>query len=478
MRSHMWKHVDVCMGVCSCLSAREELAQKLGFKTWADYENRALASGDASGAHRLMDRAWKDAQPSLKELVQRMESLSATSSRSLASRAPVAHQDEAFFRALITRESDTWKMSEFLPAEPLLPRLFDIVGRAYGVRFAEVQEPDALGRLATGWHKSVRIYEVHDGASQGVASSKGAEGVLGFVYVDLYQRTNLLGRPASMLAGAQLLCPGHTYLSMNLEGAPYGQKKLLHHEEVVAMAHELGHAVHMLCFGSGGGTPQDFDDLPLDVKELPSTLAETIALQSGAISQYARHWQSGGPPPDSLIQCCQRDAHFFTRYLQSAHVTLGLHGEMIDPHSCTPAEFRRASVALWQRYSPFKAHPSFTPMGEEGGIYLGQGANQVAYLMCYMRVDQIMHGGAKGGAGASAKNARARPDAAQKWLGADFAGRVRAQLLDRAFTGPRLAALLPTLSPPGQGAAPPAHPLPPLPDGAAGLFSRLKAAGA
>ena len=36
-------------------------------------------------------------------------------------------------------------------------------------------------------------------------------------------------------------------------------------EELVAVTHELGHAVHILCHT---GSPQEFDDLPLDVLEL------------------------------------------------------------------------------------------------------------------------------------------------------------------------------------------------------------------
>jgi len=284
-----------------------------------------------------------------------------------------------------------------------------------------------------------------------------------------------LGRPAVALAGALMLCRGHAYLSMHLPEPGMGANKLFNPEEVIAVAHELGHAVHMLCHN---GSPQEFDDLPLDVKELPSTLAETIVLQPGAMAQYARHYSTGGPPPDALVRSCQRDVYFFTRYMQSAHVALGLHGEAFDPHAATPAEFRRTAVSLWQRYSPVTVHPAFHPLGEDAGLYLGQGASHVAYLLCYLRVDAIMH--AKGAAGPAGASSGRAGEAARKWLSPDFAGRVRGQLLDKAFAGHRLAALLPALrdgSGSGEVSAPPVvppHPLPPHPTSASGLFRRVK----
>ncbi|CAK0861765.1 unnamed protein product [Prorocentrum cordatum] len=460
---------EVDAKVLELLRTRRELAVRLGFRTWAEKELRPLAVRDPAGAHALMDRCWADARPRLSLLVRRMEDLAAATSRERegpSARGPaagaalsrLAHADEAFFRALVTREADTWKLAEFLPASKCLPRVLDMVGRACNVQFQEVDAPTMAGRLASGWHKSVVIYEVRDGVS-GAGGAPGRHGSLGFIYLDLYQRTSLLGRPAVALAGALMLCRGHAYLSMNMPEPGLGHRKLLNPEEVVAMAHELGHAVHMLCYG---GRPQEFDDLPLDVKELPSTLAETIALQPGAIMQYARHFSSEGPPPDALVRSSQRDISFFVRYLQSTHVALGLHGESLDPREMTPADVRREAVALWQRYSAVAAHPSFTPFGEDAGLYMGQGANQIAYLLCHLRVDAILHAQQGHAApGAAAAPARAR-GASARWLSAGFAGRIRAQLLDPAFRGQHHA--------PG-GTAPAVHPLPPPPTSAASLFA-------
>eukprot|EP00927_Polykrikos_kofoidii_P073099 TRINITY_DN69170_c0_g1_i1.p1 TRINITY_DN69170_c0_g1~~TRINITY_DN69170_c0_g1_i1.p1 ORF type:complete len:771 (-),score=122.74 TRINITY_DN69170_c0_g1_i1:96-2408(-) len=470
------------------LRARKELANRYGFGSWAEYELRPLSVSDPAAARELMDRFWGVAVPAYQPVLKRMEQLAADTmgrgsggggARRFASR--IAQIDESFYRAMVTKEADTWKLADFLPAEKSVPRIFEVVGRAYNVTFHEAKKADYGDRLLKGWHQSVRIFEVTDGASHRATAGVGKS--LGFVYLDLYHRHSMLGRSSVQLAGATLLCSGHAYLSMNFQGT-WMNNKLFNPEEAVALAHELGHAVHMLCHGQTG-TIQDFEDLPLDVLELPSTLVETIALEPGVISQYARHYASGGPPPDALMRVNQRDPHHFLRCLQSASVALGLHGPDFDPHAASPEEFRSTALALWQRYSPFEAHPGFTPLGQEPGLHLAQGSTHVAYLLCYLRVDAILHS-SQSGRGAS------RGDAARRWLSEDFAGRVRAQLLDRAFPGERLASLMPPLATgrvavgkagdkssveskkhqSSMFAAVQKHPLPPPPIDATGLVGR------
>merc|ERR1712125_246403 len=135
---------------------------------------------------------------------------------------------------------------------------------------------------------------------------------------------------------------------------------------------------------------------------------------------------------------CHSSVDHYMRALQSASVVLGLHSNEFDPHAATADDFRAASVAFWQRYSPFEAHAGFTPLGESCGLHLAHGANHIAYILCYMRVDAILHGQQTG-------KGKER-DASQRWLAPDFANRVRSQLLDRTFSGQRLAKLMPSLS--------------------------------
>lgn len=459
------------------LRTRKELAQKLGFRSWAAFQLRELSIGSPEAAHRLMDQMWQEMQGGMSACKRRMQTLEAAARQGGSARggattgaaSQIAHVDEAFFRALLRKEKDIWRLAEFLPAAESLPRILEIVGKAYGVEFREVDRPSS-NRYHTGWHKSVRIFEVRDGPRVGFRAAAN-RGSLGFVYLDLYVRQSLLGRSAVALGGAQMMCKGHTYVCLNMPPASFGSNKLLNAEEVVMMAHELGHAVHMLCHN---GTCQELEELPLDVIELPSTLVETIALHPGVVSQYARHHSSGGPPPEGLVRACQRDVQWFARYLQTAHVALGLHGDGFDPHEATADDLRAAAVGFWQKYSMVPAHPGFSPLGEDAGPFVGQGSNHVAYILCYLRVEAILYAAQAartGPAGSISGPSKIRAkDATQRWLSTDFSSRIRAQLLDRGFPAERRAALLPTLV--ADGADAPPHPLPSPPLNASALIGR------
>ncbi|CAL1141168.1 unnamed protein product [Cladocopium goreaui] len=433
------------------LRARKRLAEKLGFRSYADLEMAPMAVRDEATARRFMDQCWKDAQPAMSKVVKKMKDWSGRGGKK-----EVSQVDQVFWQAMVTREADTWKLAHFLPADRSLPRLLEVVGKAYSVTFREVDPPSWASRLLNGWHKSVQVFEVTDGPPSAVRALGQRPKKLGYVYLDLYRRISWLGRPALELAGAARLCPGHAYLCCNLVNAGVGQGKLLSPEEVVGITHELGHAVHMLCHT---GSPSEFDDLPLDVLELPSTLLETIAVQPENMTQYARHWSSESLPDKELLRSCQRDSHFFVRVLQNASISLGLHAEDFDPFSSTASDVRAKAVALWQRYSTVEADPIFTPLGGDAGLNVGHGANHVAYLLCYLRVASILQN--KGG----------RKDVRDRLLQPEFASRLRSQLLDANFPGERMASIHPTLVE-AKGRDLP-HPLPPLPSSTSLLFQQV-----
>jgi len=428
------------------LRARQKLAKQLGFASWADYELRPLAEvvQDGKAASQLLAECWKHLQPSLAPAVQQMKRLGG---------GVLQHSDEAYHWTLQGRGADRFKLAEFLPAEPALERLMQVIGRACNVTFRPLPQRNWF---QTGWHGGVRCFEVVDGPPVGMAAVEGR--CLGNVYVELY----LSWKGSRPLApGALLLAPGHVHLGLNLQAPSIGATKLLMPEDTVMIAHELGHAVHMLCFN---GSSQQFQDLPLDVLELPSTFSEVLATQPQVVGEYARHHASEGTPPDNLIQVVQQGPHFFMQKLQSWNVGLGLHSNF-DALDASPSELQDHAVRLWQEFSLVPASPSFSPLGEDAGGCLALGANHVAYMLCYLRSALLLKGKSPG-----------KVSNAKRWLSPDFASSLRAQLLDKAFNSERLATLSPSLvasQTPGKQPLP--HPLPPLsPDVKFSLFQSLR----
>lgn len=303
--------------------------------------------------------------------------------------------DELLVSALRLREA--CKLADAPPAEWTVDGIADTVGHAFNVRFRRVAHE---ARTAAGWRPSVRAYAVQDASGRR----------LGFVYMDFW---GLVERP-----GAGLICPGHVYVDMKLPPASPGQGRRLDLPLARTVAQELGHAVHMLCHGS---CVADYDDLPVDIYDLPSTLPEMVTL--------SEHASEGSAPGEAMLRC-----HFlrpFANYLQDTQVAVGLHSEGFDPHAATGEDLRQAAVGLWQGLSPVVAHPAFTPLGHGAGLSLAEGPKRFGDLLCYLHADAILHSG--GGA------APRRRDA---WSSPASAARVREELLDRAFPGERLAGLL------------------------------------
>jgi len=333
-----------------------------------------------------------------------------------------------------------------------LPALLDFLGKSYNVHLVEVTDTQAAWQ--TGWHKGVKIYKVKDGSVPKESSKH-----LGYIYLDLYLRASWLMRPEVNLAGAAYLCPGHAYVSMGFIEDRMG---LFNDEQMMGIAHELGHALHALCMQQAAAA---FDEMPLDIVELPSVLAETMALHPGVIMQYASHHKSKAPPSDTLLHSSQRNVYFYVKYLQNYNVVLGLHGENFDAHAASPEDVQQTAVALWQKFSPVPAHPSYHPFGGESGLYLGNGANHIGYLLCYLRVEKILF--RKG-----FDKKKSWQKVAQEWVQPDFQRQVREELLDRPIPGEQLAAkAMPVL-----GGDPSAfeHPLPPPPLDTSCLFQRLQ----
>jgi peptidyl-dipeptidase Dcp len=112
------------------------------------------------------------------------------------------------------------------------------------------------------------------------------------------------------------------------KGSP-GEPTLLSMDDARTLFHEFGHGLHGLLsdvrFERLSGT-----QVLRDFVELPSQIFEHWILEPEVLRRHARHWQTGQPMPEALMQRLQRARQFnqgyeTVRYTASALVDMAVH---------------------------------------------------------------------------------------------------------------------------------------------------------
>ena len=111
-----------------------------------------------------------------------------------------------------------------------------------------------------------------------------------------------------------------------MKGAP-GEPILISLDDAETLFHEFGHALHALLsevnYPGLGGTPRDY-------VEYPSQVMEHWVLTRPVLDRFARHYQSGEPMPQALVDKIEASRTFnqgyaTTEYLSAALVDMELH---------------------------------------------------------------------------------------------------------------------------------------------------------
>ena len=129
------------------------------------------------------------------------------------------------------------------------------------------------------------------------------------------------------------------------EGAE-GEPVLISLDDAETLFHEFGHALHALTnnvrYPTLGGTPRDF-------VEFPSQVHENWVLTPEVLDQYARHYQTGEPMPQELIDKLNAARTFnqgfqTVEYLADAIVDMQLHMDPNPPADFDPDRYERVAL--------------------------------------------------------------------------------------------------------------------------------------
>ncbi|WP_159022373.1 peptidyl-dipeptidase Dcp [Formosa sp. L2A11] len=177
--------------------------------------------------------------------------------------------------------------------------VFYAANQLYGLTFKERKDLPV-------YQEDVRVYDVID--------KDGTQ--IGLFYGDYFKRDNKSGGAwmsniveQSKLLGTQPVI----YNVCNFTKPADGEPALVSFDDVITMFHEFGHALHGFFANqeyvslSGTNTPRDF-------VEFPSQFNENWALYPTILNNYAKHYKTGEPMPQALIDKIKKASTFNQGY--------------------------------------------------------------------------------------------------------------------------------------------------------------------
>ncbi|MBL8530558.1 MAG: M3 family metallopeptidase [Hyphomonadaceae bacterium] len=319
--------------IAQIMQLRAERAQLLGFPTHAHYRMDDTMARDPARAQELMMRVWRPAVARVREEVADMQAIA----NRRGDRITIEPWDYLYYAELVRRDRYSLDQNEvraYFQLDNMVQGAFYMAEQLYGLTFHEI-----TGQVPV-FQADVRVFEVRDrdGSYQGL------------FYLDNFARSGK--RSGAWAQGYQ----GHetftgrtvtpiTSNNNNFVRGAEGQPILISLDDAQTLFHEFGHALHGLL--SEVNYP-GLSVTPRDYVEFPSQVHEHWVLTRPILDRFARHYQTGAPMPQSLVDRIERASTFnqgyqTVEYLSSALVDMAMHNR---PDAVTdPDAFERDTLA-------------------------------------------------------------------------------------------------------------------------------------
>ena len=319
-RMYMEKNTVACHGngednreICKRLiNLRREIAQLLGYKTYADYVLERRMAGNKRSVYRLLDQLIDAYKPTAIKEVERIEKYARKIEGKNFKMEP---WDFGFYSHKLKLEKyniDAEMLRPYLELNKVIDGVFGLATRLYGITFRENKDIKV-------YHPDVKAYEVFDNDGK----------YLAVFYADFYPRKGKQGGAwMTEYQGQYIDRKGvnvrpHVSVVMNFTKPTDDKPALLTLGEVETFLHEFGHSLHGMFantrFESLSGT-----NVRWDFVELPSQFMENYAVEKEFLRTFAFHYETGEPLPDELIDRIVKSRNYNAAYACMRQVSFGL----------------------------------------------------------------------------------------------------------------------------------------------------------
>lgn len=345
------------------LKTRQEIANTLGFATWAD-----LATAD-----QMMQSAAK-----MKAFLGELDAATkAGAEREYRSILEFARKEQPGLAGIDASSRGFWveqyrraafnfdsqSVRPYFPYARVEKGVLNTAEELFRVTFQEVKGADV-------WDPSVTTWDVFDNGKQ-----------IGRFYLDMHPREGkdkwfsaaplIPGVAGKQYPEAALIC--------NFPGGKPDDPGLMQYSDVVTFFHEFGHLMHAILGGqqhfagiSGIATEGDF-------VEAPSQMLEEFFRDPKLLASFARHYQTNEPIPAALVEKMNRASAFgradwvrtqlfYTSYALDVHDRAA---DQVDPDALLHSDYTRFLPYTW--IDGNRMYSSFTHL-------VGYSSNYYTYL--------------------------------------------------------------------------------------------------
>ena len=299
-------NLEICKRL---INLRREIAQLLGYKTYADYVLKRRMDSNARNVYHLLDNLIDAYKPTA---IKERDELRKLAHKDVDKMKP---WDSGFYSHKLQMKKynlDAEMLRPYFELKNVINGVFGLANRLYGITFKENKDIPV-------YHPDVKAYEVFD--------KDGS--YLAVFYADFHPRKGKQGGAwMTEYQGQYIDKKGenvrpHVSVVMNLTKPTEDKPALLTLSEVETFLHEFGHSLHGMFantrFESLSGT-----NVWWDFVELPSQFMENFAIEKEFLRTFAFHYQTGEPLPDELIQRIVKSRNFMAATACLRQVSFGL----------------------------------------------------------------------------------------------------------------------------------------------------------
>ena len=301
------------LAICQRLiNLRREIAQLLGYKTYADYVLKRRMASNSRNVYRLLDDLIDAYKPTA---IKEREELKKSLPQPLQKEGGMKPWDSAFYTHKLQMKKyniDQEMLRPYFELSKVIEGVFGLATKLYGITFKENKDIPV-------YHPDVKAYEVFD--------KDGS--YLAVFYADFHPRKGKQGGAWMTEYQGQFIdkkgenVRPHVSVVMNLTKPTADKPALLTLGEVETFLHEFGHSLHGMFantrFESLSGT-----NVWWDFVELPSQFMENYAIEKDFLRTFAFHYQTGEPLPDELISRIVKSRNFMAATACLRQVSFGL----------------------------------------------------------------------------------------------------------------------------------------------------------